>query len=198
MTQQADLPPKDVETGDPLPGDDFGGGPDVDLSTTSPSAAPVEDDQYQSYWGFNITDTWFFPDGKQYITFKKLTEGERSKYQMQVNRDITVERTSGNARMRVDQATDRHALLSQAVTGWNLKRLNNGTWLDVPFSKGSPGANFEQWLQVADPGLVNELEKAVRKLNPWLTNELSVSELDEMIADLQQQREDAVKREAGN
>lgn len=192
---QTDLPAVDPEIGDPVPFDptdhsDFGGG--------NPAAAPTEAESFTDYWGVDIADVWYFPDGKQFIGFKKLNEGERSKYQKQINRDITVERQSGNARMKVDQSTDRHALLSTAVTGWNIKRFQNGGWVDVPFSHGTPGSTFEQWMNGADPSLVDDLEKAVRKLNPWLTTELSVMEIDEMIADLQTQREDAVKREAGN
>lgn len=156
---------------------------------TSPASAPSED-----YWGFEgDAQKWFFPDGKQYIEFKRLNEGEKTRFQQQTNRDITLERQSGNARVKMDPASERHALIEASVTGWNLRRGGE----DVPFSKGSPGSNLGQWLQVANPVHVERLEFEIRKANPWLQAEMTVEEIDKQIADLTELRTQAVEREAG-
>lgn len=165
-------------------------------------AAPYEPDAeesfYEDYFGFSDVKRWYFPDHRQYIDFQVMNEGQKANFQRKTNRDLVVERNTGNARMKVDQATERHTLLTESVVGWNVfRRTASGEFEPVTFSKGSPGANFEQWLNSTNPKLVEDLEKEIRKANPWLLADMTVEDIDREIANLQEMREATAKREAG-
>ena len=69
--------------------------------------------------------------------------------------------------------------------------------IQIPFSLSANKFNLEKWLSVADPRLVEDLEKACRKLNPWLLADMSVEDIDREIESLKEMREEAAKREAG-
>lgn len=151
-----------------------------------------DESSYEDYFGFEETKKWYFPDGKQFIEFKVMNEGEKARFQKLTNSDIVVERGTNNARLKVDAAAERHALLQTSVVGWNLYRQGK----PVPFSNGTPGSTFMQWLTNTNPKLVEDLEREVRKSNPWLMDEMSVEDIDKEMANLQEMREAAVKREA--
>lgn len=178
-----------------------------DSTTQAMAAAGVdtEDSLFEDYFGFDEKQTFYLPDGKQYIEFQVMTEGKRAQYQRATNRDITLQRTTGDAKMKVDPATDRQELLKASVVGWHIVRHhpNKGaksdpaSWVPVPFSIGSPGGEFEKWLAGTNPKIVDALEKAVRKSNPWLMAEMSVEDIDKEIENLHEMREEAVKRERG-
>lgn len=160
----------------------------------APVAVQTGDDlPYEDYFGFDEADRWYFPDGRQYIEFQRMNEGARAKFQKMTTRDITVVRNTGDAKLKVDPATERHELLVQSVTGWFVFRAGQ----PVPFSKGSPGANFEQWLDKADPRLVDDLEKAIRKANPWLGAEMTVEDIDKEMDRLRELREQVLERDRG-
>lgn len=151
--------------------------------------------QYDDYWGFATSERWYFPDGVSYVDFSPMNEGDKSKYQKLTSRDLVLERTSGNARMKVDPSTERHELIKSSVTGWNLQRRDNstGNMTHVPFTS----RDLDRWLQVANPKLVEDLEAAIRKANPWLVADLSVEDIDKEIENLKQLRDEAAKRSAG-
>lgn len=148
---------------------------------------------YEDYFGFEASEKWYFPDGKQYIEFQRMNEGQRARFQQMTTRDVTVERQTGNAKLKVDPATERHELLKASVVGWFVFRQGQ----PVPFSIGSPGAEFEKWLAKADPKLVDELERAIRKANPWLMNEVTVEDIDKEMDRLREQKEEILARQAG-
>ena len=156
------------------------------------SAFIPEEQVFEDYWGFDDTNLWYFPDGKQYIQYKVMTEGDKAKFQRATNRDITLSRTSGDAKIKADPASERWALLEASVVGWNVYRNNQ----PVPFSIGSPGANFEQWLDKANPKLVEDLEFAIRKANPWLQADMSVEDIDREMDRLRELRDEVQKRDA--
>lgn len=158
--------------------------------TTTPPVAPVGEPQVQQsdYFGFQRTEKYFLPDGVSYIEFRAMNEGEKKNYQDKTSKDLVLERTGG-ARMSILQGTERHELLKACVIGWNLTR--NGT--PVPFNKVQLG----DFLTLADPIIIEGLEKEVRKANPWLMAEMKVEDIDREIRNLEEMREVAVKREAG-
>ncbi len=163
---------------------------------TEAQTAPVpelEEKVYEDYFGFDETERWFFPDQKQYIEFHVMNEGQRAKFQKLTNKDITLRRQSGDASIKVDPAEERRALLTSSVTGWLIYRQGE----PVPFSIGSPGANFEQWLDRANPKLVDDLEFTIRKANPWMQADMSVDQIDEEMDRLRELREQAVERQRG-
>lgn len=148
-----------------------------------------------NYWGsdlkykFYLDDESVPEDERQFIEYKKLNEGERSKYQKQISDPVLVHRGSGDARMKVDPARDRDALLRVAVCGWLL-------W------KGDRPANFNEtqfnlWKNAADPELIDKLEKAIRKANPWLKSDMKLEDareerdrLIQLVEDLEAEEEE--------
>lgn len=149
----------------------------------------VQASQYEDYWSFSQTERFVLPDGKQWIAFQIMNEGQKSSYQKAINRDIKINRRSGDASIKSDIADERHALILQSVTDWNMRRGNDF----VAFSRST----LQNWLNVADPRIVEALEFAIRKANPWLLGDLSVWDFDDEIKRLQEMREEAVKREEG-
>lgn len=149
----------------------------------------VETPEQADYFGFGGEQNFIFPDGISYITFKVMNEGQRAKFQKLTSRDMVLERRSGDARVGVNPAEERHALIIAACVAWNLKRRGQ----PVPFTERA----LRDFLQFADPSIVDNLEKAIRKANPSLAAELSVEDIDREIENLQEMREEAAKREAG-
>jgi len=154
-----------------------------------PTTTPVPTD----YFAFDETLTITLPDGVSWIQHKKLNEGARRQYLNKVNRDVTLKRATGDAIVRMATGDERHALLVQAIVGWNL--VKNGQ--PMPFSKGSPGATLEQFLDKTDPSIVDLIEREVRRANPWLLQEMSVEDIDKQIAELQEMRATKMKEEQG-
>jgi hypothetical protein len=159
---------------------------------------------YQDYYGFDERDKWYFPDGKQWIEFKKLTEGDRAKYMKATRSDVHLNQKTQEARIPFDQSQDRKQLLLHSVTDWHIVRFtrSNGRITAVtplPFPEGAgartPGGALAQWIDSANPAILAELEKAIRKANPWLLNELSVEQIDKEISDLTELRKAAEERE---
>lgn len=133
------------------------------------------------YFGFEETHVVPLPDGKSYIEHKTLTEGQRRKYLNGMNRDVVIERASGNAKMSMAPGDERYSLLSTAITGWNLVRNGN----PLPFTK----QNLNLFLESAPPRVIDLIDKEVRKANAWLLEDMSLEDLikerenlDEMIA----------------
>jgi len=151
------------------------------------SSRPMQED----YFGFQAFDTFEFPDGLTWIKFKKMNEGDKAKFQKTSSRDLVLERQSGNARMKVDPGGDRHALIIECCVDWNLKRGPQRE--PILFSE----RNLREFLALANPQIVEDLEKAIRKFNPWLMAEMTVEDIDREIDNLKEMREIAEARELG-
>lgn len=149
------------------------------------SEAPVQKD----YFGFGAEKEFIFPDKVSLVAYRVMNEGQRKKFQSLTQRDMVLERKSGDARVGIDPAAERHALLTTAIVGWNLVR--GGRKVDFTPS------NLRDFLELSDPTLIDEIEKAIRKANPWLVGELSVEDIDKEIDNLTELRKEAVKRELG-
>lgn len=121
----------------------------------------VEDVTYKSYC---------FPDGVTYIEFKKLSHGDRRDYLNKTNRGVSMNRGTGDMKFETKAGDDRDTLLKMAVCGWNM--LREGA--PVPFSK----AVFEQWLPKANPDWTDELEKDIRRENPWLLADMTIEDME--------------------
>jgi len=157
--------------------------PVLDQPQTSGGNAPVAD-----YWGTDTFEKWYLPDGVQYFQFKIMNEGEKVKFEKLTNNDLIVNRDQ-SARVKVDPSEARHAIIKTSVTTWNMYK--GGEVVD--FNKHV----LEQWLAVADPKLVEELEFAIRMANPWMQSEMSVEEIDKEINRLHDVRKQLVDRQAG-
>lgn len=154
------------------------------------STTPVQAD----YFGFEETHVVTLPDGISQIHHKTLTEGDRRQYLDAVNREVRLQKTTGDAIMKMQAGQERHVLLAAAIVGWNLVRDGQ----PVTFSKGSPGSTLEQFLTKANPKVIDIIEKDIRKHNPWLMADLSVEDIDQQISELQEMRAVKVKEAEGN
>jgi hypothetical protein len=154
-----------------------------------PQAVGTEVVQQADYFGFQETRRFVFPDKISYIEFTVMNEGRKAEFQKRTNKDLIMERQSGNARMKVDPGGDRWALIIASCTGWNLKRMGEM----VPFAE----RNLREWLELANPKLVEDLEKEIRKANPWLLAEMSSEDIQREIDNLTEMLEAAKERERG-
>lgn len=150
---------------------------------------PTETPVQEEYFGFDETHKFFFPDGITFIEHKTLNHGDRKKYLNKVNRDVVLQRATGDARISMKPGDEKDELVKSAIVNWNL--IRNGQ--PLPFSMN----NFEQWLSKANPKLVDELERDIRRHNPWLMADMSVEDIDREIEALQEMRENKLKEEAG-
>lgn len=141
------------------------------------------------YFGFDETLRLTLPDGLSYIEHRVLNEGQRRKYLNAVNRDVRIQKATGDALMRMSPGEERMHLLKAAIVGWNLKRGGS----DVAFTD----RNLTEFLEKANPRIVDLIEKEVRKANPWLMAELSLEDIDKEINDLTELREKKVEEEEG-
>ncbi len=150
---------------------------------------------YENYFGFEETVKFYLPDGKQWISFKPMNEGERSAYESKTQRDISFNRKTDDAKISIDTSKDRHALIMQSVTGWfMMQRMPDGNWTQVAYSSGA-GGTFAQWLARANPKIVNDLYLAIQRANPWMNNEMTSEMIREEIKRLEELLSDTIKRE---
>lgn len=153
------------------------------LVSDSPQA-PIQAD----YFWFQETKKYFFPDGLTFIEFKVMNEGDKARFQRSTGRDIRLAKT-GDAHMKMDIAGERHALIKACVVGWNLTR--NGEL--VAFGERS----LQDWLNGTNPRWVDEIEKAIRKANPWTLADVSSEDIQQQIDDLEEMKKVALEREQG-
>jgi hypothetical protein len=149
---------------------------------------------YEDYFGFDDRKKFMLPDGKQYIEFKPLNEGERVKYESKTSRDVKFNRRTDDAAIQMNPGEDRHALITSSVTGWLMMQRTSNGWQPVAFSQGR-GGTFEQWLAKADPKIVNDLFEAIRKANGWMIDEMTIEAIDEELKRLEDLRKIVLERE---
>lgn len=138
----------------------------------------IEDMKILDTWAYNIEEEWVFPDGIQKIFFKRMTEGEKADFQKRTNKDIRVQRSTGDAKMSVDPASERHALIELSVTGWKLyKKVRQGNrevMAETQFDKKA----LKDWMLNTNPKFVQDLERAIREANEWMKIDASVEALE--------------------
>jgi hypothetical protein len=161
----------------------------------SAAGVDVAVSQEVDYFDFEELGEFLMPDGRQKIFLKALNEGAKRKFQKETSRDLRVQRSSGDALVKMDPGQERYTLCMESITGWTLRRRNpknREVWENAPFDP----SNVKRFLEATNPALIEDLEKEIRKLNPWLLDELSVKEIDKEIENLQELRAKAVEREA--
>lgn len=150
---------------------------------------PTTETAQADYFGFEEVLIIKLPDGVSWVQHKVLNEGARRKYLNSANRDVKFQKTTGDAIMRMAPGDEKHALLTQAIVGWNLAR---GGKL-VAFSK----AELEKFLEQSNPKIIDLIHKEVVKANPWLMAEMSPDDIRTEIERLQELLVVAEEREAG-
>lgn len=175
---------------------DYGKSPEEIAAAQQAAAAGVQQTKELvfDFWGNTEKQKYFFPgqdhlneDKKQWIEFKTMTEGDRARFQKMTNSGVTIERATNNARMSVDPARDRHALFEVCITNWRL--LKDGE--EVRFVD----YQLKNWLKFANPKFIDELERAIRKSNPWMVAELKAEDIRKEIDLLEEQYQEALVRE---
>lgn len=159
------------------------------------AGVPTTEPQYVDYFGFSSTERYPLPDGRQWIEFERMNEGKKREFQKLTSRDLRVQRATGDALMKVDPGLERQELIKLSMTGWYLMQpdpKNPGEWRAAPFD----GSNIKRFLEGANPEIIDGLEKAIRKANPWMMDEMSVEDIDKEIESLQDMRKVAEEREA--
>lgn len=155
----------------------------------------TEAPRQQSYFGFDVREQVFLPDNISYVEIRPLSEGDRRKYMNDVQKEARLQRATGDMIVKMQTGEERYQLLMRAIIGWNLVDANGSP---QPFSSGSPGSTLGQFLEKAEPRIVDIIHKAVMKQNPWLMAELSVEDIDKQIEELQELRAAKIEEEAGN
>lgn len=153
-------------------------------------AESVRPNEQANYFGFSSSFKFSLPDGVSWIEYTKMNEGAKKQFQDKTSRDVVLERGgAGNARINMLQGTERHELLRSCIVGWNL-RDENGPVAFAPHT-------LSIFLNQADPAIVEELERVIRKANPWLLGEMTVEDIDKQMSELSEMREDLLKRQRG-
>lgn len=155
-------------------------------STTEPT--------YDDYFGFSEDHKVMLPDGKSFVIHSSMNEGARRKYLNAQNRDVTVERVTGNAKMKVQQGEERFALLQATITDWSLMTKTKDGMVPVAFS----AKNLGDFLQKASPKIIDLIEKDVRKHNPWLMAAATSEDIRSQIKELEEMLAAKLEEEAGN
>lgn len=169
------------------------------LAATGPVAEEEEQIDFGDYFGFDERHRYVMPDNRQWIEFKVLDEGGIALYHKILDRDVTVEKSTGNARIRINQVQERHALLQVACVDWYMvQKQKDGSRLPVRFNN-APGGAFMQWMLKANPVIVADLYEQVQKVNPSLlpANQDTIEAIDKQIEELSRQRAILMDRMAG-
>jgi hypothetical protein len=139
------------------------------------------------YFAFNDDIKHYLPDGKQYVVIRIFTEGLRKKYQKQTSRPLRFDQRTQTAIMQATIAEDRTMLLELAITDWYL--VSGGS--PVPFDRKA----LSRFLDVANPQIVDNIEKAVRKANPFLLADMDSKQIKEEIENLKELLEQVEEKE---
>lgn len=156
-----------------------------------PTSTPVQMD----YFGFTEVHRIMLPDGVSWVEHTALNEGARREYLNKANREVRLQRVTGDAILKMASGDERFSLLKSAITNWNLARFNPKT--SQVETLGFSARNLEDFLNTTDPKLIDKIEKDVREKNPWLTADVTVEDIDTQIEELQKLRETKVKEAEG-
>jgi hypothetical protein len=173
---------------------------DVREATIAPED-PAVIEIYEDYFGFGLQEEFVLPDGKQKVFFKVMNEGERTKFQKRTSKDIKFNRATNDAAIKADPAEERRELIMTSVTGWSLKMRTPQGWVDAPFSTGSSNSDLAKWLDKANPKIVDDLELAIRKANPWMQADMTLEEIQkerDRLDDLERQIQERERGEASS
>ena len=148
------------------------------------NGVPTHESLADDYFGFDETHVVTLPDGVSWVQHRVLSEGKRRKYLNGMNRDVVIQRATGDARMTMAPGDERLSLLKSAICGWNLQQRNPRTQQmePVPFTEH----NLQKFLDVAPPRIIDLIDKEVRKANAWLIEDMSVEDIEKEIATLQE------------
>lgn len=174
----------------------------VALERMKEAGAPTEHVEFVDFFGgFDEVQRWTLPgQGKvpehrrAYLEVLPMTEGMRQTFQKRTNSKVTILHENRNAEMGVDPARDRRELIKISVQGWGnfFRRDPSGALNEVKYTDRA----FQDFFEKANPKLVDELEKFIRSINPWMLDEMNEEAITQEIERLEKLRQDVRDREA--
>lgn len=150
---------------------------------------PIDEPSPVDYFAFDQTLRVLLPDGVSWVEHKVLNEGQRRKYLNETNRNVRFKKATGDAEMNLAPGTEKAALLEVALINWNL--IKDG--ISTPFRIDT----LRNFLNVANPKIIDIIHKEIVKANSWLMAEMSLEDIDREIAALQEMRVTKVAEEEG-
>lgn len=140
----------------------------------------IEDRQYVDYFAEPETHRHYLPDGKQYFDFQELREGGKALYEKATNKDIRVQRATGDARLAVDPATQRQVMIRLSIVDAVLYQRNSqGRLEQLAFDRNKPGRFWEICFEKLPAKLVQDLYEKIQKVNTWLAADDDLDALKE-------------------
>lgn len=141
------------------------------------------------YFGVDERHRVLLPDNVSWIEHKTLNEGERREYLKKTNKEVKLQRATGDAVMKMSPGEERQALLEVALTNWHLMRGGQ----EVAFNK----TELSMFLTVAPPKILDLVEADIRLKNSWLQGDMTLEDIEKEIANLEELREQKLKEEEG-
>lgn len=178
---------------------DFDGRPAAERANAAAVAAGevIEERQFVDYFATPEPQRWYLPDGEQYFEFIELREGGKAAYEKATNKDIRVQRSTGDARLSVDPATQRQTLVRLSVTDVLLYQKDEGGRVQqVPFNKARPGKFWENLFDRFPAKYIEQLHQEITKVNAWLAADDDVEALKEERERLDERIERAEEEQA--
>jgi hypothetical protein len=146
------------------------------------------------YFGFSDQEKVMLPDGRSYVLISALNEGGRRNYLNKVNREVVISKGTGDARMQMANGDERRILLKEAIVGWNLQtKASDARMVDVPFKE----SKLNEFLDRANPVVIDVIDKAVRAQNPWLNQDVTLEDLLKQRDELDEEIEKKKAEEEG-
>jgi len=146
----------------------------------------VEVPQRRDFFGAKEDEIVELDDAGSHVRVKYFVAGDKSKYLKALNRQVELGK-DGKSRIQISGAEDQAALLRVAITGWGIYQGERA----LPFTNN----NLRDFLSKAPVDVLDTIEKQVRKMNPFLDDELTVEEIDAQITDLEELRAELIERE---
>ncbi|UTN91183.1 tail assembly chaperone [Gordonia phage PokyPuppy] len=178
---------------------DFDGRPEAERANARAIAAGevIEEKQFVDYFAAPLPERFFLPDGVQYFEYQELREGGKSAYEKLTNKDIRVQRSTGDARLSVDPAIQRQSLIRLSVTDVHLlQKDSGGNPQPIPFNKDRPGKFWENLFTFFPATLIDKLHQEIVKANAWLAADDDVDALKEERERLDERIERAEEEQA--
>jgi hypothetical protein len=184
------------------------------FETTDPAVQRVEqrmkeegealvETSFTDYFAEPERHTFYLPDGKQFFVFQECREGQKALYEKITNREgIKVQRSTGEAKLPIDPAIQRQTLIKVSVVDSYIvypAAGNSGKWEELRFDSMRPASNQKFWERVFErfpASIIEDLHKAIEKVNPWLAADDDPEAIQKQIDDLEERKRRAQEEEA--
>lgn len=160
------------------------------LERVGANDGPTDDHVQADYFGASQVHVVLLKDGVSTISHKTLMEGEKRDYMNKVNRDLTLNRKTDDAKVRLAPGDDRAELFKLAICDWSIVRDGR------PYAFTAQHLN--DVLRMFPPDVLDDVEKDIKVKNAWLLADVSIEDLEKEIADLTELLEKKRAEQEGN